>query len=213
MRLHQTRSEALSPPGGRLQRRVGGILCGLEMMLCPQTVRFKGVAQPVPRARACQGRERGSPRLLSATLAPAAGARAGVQATPRALGEPASAYLGVQRRRPTGQSPLVTGCSPACPVRRQAHLLCSPSPGGTCLAQRRFYVCACHRPPAPAWAPGWARPSPGRVFSPRGPCMLARRDCGAGTTPRPRQRPPGEGIRMKLRVDRLQEYDGCALVL
>jgi hypothetical protein len=30
-----------------VQRTVGGILCGLEMILCPRTVLVKGVAEPV----------------------------------------------------------------------------------------------------------------------------------------------------------------------
>jgi hypothetical protein len=62
--LHHTRIEALSPPWWRLQRTVGVILCGLEMMLCPRTGLFKGVAMPVRRASSSQARERGSPRPL-----------------------------------------------------------------------------------------------------------------------------------------------------
>src|SRR5215510_12065457 len=45
--LHQTRIEALSPPGERLQRPVGGSRCGLERILCPRTVLFKGMVKPV----------------------------------------------------------------------------------------------------------------------------------------------------------------------
>jgi hypothetical protein len=62
------------------------ILCGLDMMLCPHTVLVKGVAKPVQLASSCQARERGSTRLLYATIATAEEARAGVQSKPRALG-------------------------------------------------------------------------------------------------------------------------------
>jgi hypothetical protein len=63
--LHHTRIEALSPPWWRLQRTVGVILCGLEMLLCPRTGLCKGVATPVWRARESQAGARGSPRPLS----------------------------------------------------------------------------------------------------------------------------------------------------
>jgi hypothetical protein len=63
--LHHTRLEALSPPWWRLQSTVGVLLCGLEMMRCPRTGLFTGVARPVRRARESQARERGSPRPLS----------------------------------------------------------------------------------------------------------------------------------------------------
>jgi hypothetical protein len=64
----------------------GGILCGLEMILCPRTVLFKGVAEPVWLASEGQARERGSTRTLCATIATGSGARAGVQSKARALG-------------------------------------------------------------------------------------------------------------------------------
>ena len=38
------------------------ILCGLEIILCPQTVLFKGMAEPVWLASEGQVRERGSTR-------------------------------------------------------------------------------------------------------------------------------------------------------
>ena len=60
--LHQTRIEALSPPRWRVQRTIGGILCGLEIMLCPRTVLLKEMAEPKRRASSCQARERGSTR-------------------------------------------------------------------------------------------------------------------------------------------------------
>jgi hypothetical protein len=78
-------------------------------MLCPHAVLVKGVAKPVRLASERQAQERGSARLLAATIAIAAGARAGVQAKPRALGEHAYAYLSVQGRSPRGQSTRIPG--------------------------------------------------------------------------------------------------------
>src|SRR5262245_51222219 len=60
--LHHTRSEALSPPRWRVQRTIGGILCGLEIMVCPRTVLRKERAEPKRCASECQARERGSTR-------------------------------------------------------------------------------------------------------------------------------------------------------
>src|SRR5262245_30069656 len=39
-----------------------GLLCGLESILCPHAVLFKGLAAPGCRASECQARERGSTR-------------------------------------------------------------------------------------------------------------------------------------------------------
>src|SRR5262245_2172079 len=103
--------EARSPPGWRWQRPVGILLCGLETMLCPHAVLVKGVATPVRLARSRQAQERGSARLLSAPIAMAAGARAGVRSQHRALGEHADAYRRVQGCSPTGQRTLIPGCS------------------------------------------------------------------------------------------------------
>jgi hypothetical protein len=60
--LHHTRLEALSPPWWRVQRTIGGLLCGLEIMVCPRTVLRTEMAAPQRRARECQARERGSTR-------------------------------------------------------------------------------------------------------------------------------------------------------
>jgi hypothetical protein len=60
--LHQTRIEALSPPGRRLQRTIWDILCGLEIMLCPRAGLFKGVAEPRRLTSEGPARERGSTR-------------------------------------------------------------------------------------------------------------------------------------------------------
>jgi hypothetical protein len=38
------------------------MLCGLDMTLCPRTVLFKGVAEPLRLASECQARGRGSTR-------------------------------------------------------------------------------------------------------------------------------------------------------
>ena len=59
---HQTRLEALSPPRWRVQSTIGGILGGLDILLCPRTVLRKAMAEPTRRAREGQARERGSPR-------------------------------------------------------------------------------------------------------------------------------------------------------
>src|SRR5262245_32893823 len=60
--LHHTRLEALSPPRWRGQGTIGGILCGLEILLCPRPVLLKERAAPKRRARSGQARERGSTR-------------------------------------------------------------------------------------------------------------------------------------------------------
>ena len=62
MWLHQTRIEALSPPRWRAQSTMGGILCGLEILLCPRTVLLKEIAEPQRRASEGQARERDSTR-------------------------------------------------------------------------------------------------------------------------------------------------------
>jgi hypothetical protein len=43
--LHHTRIEGPSPLLWRLQSRVAGILCALEMMPCPRTVLLKSLAE------------------------------------------------------------------------------------------------------------------------------------------------------------------------
>jgi hypothetical protein len=58
----QTRLAALSPPGWRVQRTMGDILCGLARRLCPRTGLGTGLAEPRRRAREGQARARGSTR-------------------------------------------------------------------------------------------------------------------------------------------------------
>jgi hypothetical protein len=60
--------------------------CDRASRVSPPTVLFNGVATPVPRARECQARARGSTRPLCATLATGSGARAGVQSTAQGSG-------------------------------------------------------------------------------------------------------------------------------
>ena len=62
--LHQTLSEVPSPLLWRLQSRVAGILCDLEMIPCPHTVLFIRLAEPLRLASECQARGRGSTRNL-----------------------------------------------------------------------------------------------------------------------------------------------------
>jgi len=78
--LHHPRLEALSPPGWRVQSTVGGILCGLAIMLCPRTVLCIRMAARRHLARERPARGRGSPWFrLSAICAgfgqPGAGPR------------------------------------------------------------------------------------------------------------------------------------------
>jgi len=88
------------------------------------------------------GAREGQPTALGATCAAWCGASAGVQATARAREYTASAYLGVQRRRrKRTERTRARGASPACPVRRSAHLRCAlpreeglPSKGRVALA-------------------------------------------------------------------------------
>jgi hypothetical protein len=65
---HHTRLEALSPPGWRVQRTMRGILCGLEILLCPRTGLFIRRAKLGQPASERQARGRGSPQHLCATL-------------------------------------------------------------------------------------------------------------------------------------------------
>ena len=132
--LHHTRLEVQSPPSWRLQRTMGVILGDLEIMGCPRTVLFNGLAEEFERASAYQARGRGSTRDLVRAGAARSGARAGVQATRRAQGDRAEAYLGVQRRSQTGLTARSRQAHPSGgPVRRQAHP-CGSSPYGAMCA-------------------------------------------------------------------------------
>jgi hypothetical protein len=103
----------------------GGILCGLERMLCPQTVLCKGMAEPGWLASEGQVRERGSTR-------PGGDSRRVVRSQSRGpINGQGSGRHGLcvpwrsetqSKRTERTRDP---GSSPACPVRRQAHLLCS----------------------------------------------------------------------------------------
>src|SRR5262249_4967352 len=65
--LHQTRLEAPSPRAWRVQRTVEGILCDLEIILCPHAGLFKRLAEQWLFASEGQARGRGSTRVLCAT--------------------------------------------------------------------------------------------------------------------------------------------------
>jgi hypothetical protein len=77
------------------------VLCGLEIILYPQTVLFKRVAERVPFASESQVRERGSTREPLTAIVVETRARAGVQSKARAPGYTAYAHLGVDRRSRT----------------------------------------------------------------------------------------------------------------
>ena len=166
-------------------------------MLYPRTGLCTGMAEPGWLASEWQARERGRTRPL-VRLSPR------VQ-KPEWRSKQSRGLWATRPRRPFAFRDAVaqdvmdarSRLIPACPVRRQAHPRCSPRSGGTGPSQRPFGACACHRRPARAWAPRWLRLSPGRVFSPRGPDIVALLACGAGTTQQPRKRPTG-GERARL---------------
>jgi hypothetical protein len=139
--LHQTLIEAQSPLAWRLQRAVDGLLCGLEIMLCPHTVLFKGLAERVRLASECQARGRGSTRRPCATIAACSKARAGVQSKPRALGHGAYTRLRVQRRSHSRQVACSRQADPV-GVQLDARLTRSAplSHRGICPDQTRFLV-------------------------------------------------------------------------
>ena len=78
------------------------VLCGLEIMLYPQPVLCKSMAERVPFASESQVRRRGSTPQPLATIVVYARARAGVQSRARAPGYTAYAHLSVDRRSRTG---------------------------------------------------------------------------------------------------------------
>src|SRR5262249_43244997 len=117
---------------GRLQRRLRLVLCGLDIMLYPQTVLCKRVAERAPFASESQVRERGSTREPLTTIVVETRARAGVQATAKDQGKvPKSCSACHAAVNVRFSQDRYAGLAHRCPVRRRAPPLCSLSRSGT----------------------------------------------------------------------------------
>jgi hypothetical protein len=124
---HQTRIEVLSSRARRLQSSFAVILCDLAMLSSPHTVLRKGLAEHAGApVRLRFGRGAAHSSLMRQALY--IRARASVQSTRRAQGRAPMSYCAFHDAGLEGFAhDDRSGCSHACPVRLQAHLLCSRS--------------------------------------------------------------------------------------
>ena len=117
----------------------------------------------------------------------------------RSRGGRGAAHVTLRRPSPSIKEPAQVSNQPRgrreerlCPVRPQAHLLCSRSHGDTCPSRRLCRAVPGRRPPGRACGPSRSIRCPSRVFSPNAPGMSGPAHDGVDTGRLLSQRPTAE---------------------